>query len=462
MEKNYMPSFTQALICFGGIIMMVVVGLIYFEISIHVIMTICIVWTCCNMVLLGYGFKEIKFAMSEGIKKGLSAFYIFFLIGLVIAAFIESGTIASIVFYSLDLIHPAVFLPVSVLICSFMSVALGTSWGTAGTAGIVLIGIGSAIGIPLPLVAGAIVSGATFGDKLSPVSDTTNLAAAASGTDLYKHITSMLYTTIPTYVITLILFTIIGLNYSSGALSSPEIISFQQAIDENFIVSFWTFIPIIVLLALSLNKVSAEPAMMASVLAAIIIAILIQDRPLLEIFASLQDGYSVNTNYDALNTLVNRGGIQSMMWTLSLTMIALALGGLLEFAKYLVILLEGLLAKIKSALSLTFTTMCTGFLACMSMGDSYISIIVTSQLFKVKYAEMKLEKYMLSRTVEESTTIICPIIPWTSTGAFYFGALGVPVLDYLPFAFLNYLNPIVSLIFTYFGYAIFKLQRVEK
>jgi len=268
----------------------------------------------------------------------------------------------------------------------------------------------------------------------------------------------MLYTTIPAYILCMILFTIIGLNYTSVSLSSPEIISFQQAINDNFVVSIWSFLPIIVLFALSFNRVPAEPSMMASVITAVIIAILIQDRKILDILFSFQEGYTVTTNHEALDTLVKRGGIQSMMWTLSLTMFALALGGLLDAAGYLTVLLQGILAKIKSALSLTFATMCTGFLACMTMGDSYISIIVTSQLFKLKYAEMNLQKYMLSRTVEESTTIICPIIPWTTAGAFYFGALGVPVLDYLPWAFLNYLNPVTSLILTYIGFAIFRID----
>ncbi|MBT6033140.1 MAG: Na+/H+ antiporter NhaC, partial [Kordiimonadaceae bacterium] len=177
---------------------------------------------------------------------------------------------------------------------------------------------------------------------------------------------------------------------------------------------------------------------------------------------SLQDGYVASTGHEGLDTLVNRGGIQSMMWTLSMTFFALALGGLLDGAGFLRELLKGLLEKIESMFSLMFSTMCTGFLACMSMGESYISIIVTSQLFKDKFEKMNLKPYMLSRTVEESTTMACGIIPWTTAGAFYFGAMGVPVLDYLPYAFLNYLNPIVSLTMTYFGIAVFREMTKEE
>lgn len=462
MDHHKSPSFAQALLCFGGIIFMIITGLILFEIAMHVLLMICIIWTCGHALFLGYKFTELKDAMSDGIKKGLGAFFIFILIGVVIAAFMESGTIGSIVYYSLDLIHPGIFLPASLLLCSFMSLAVGTSWGTVGTAGVILIGIGSAINIPLPIIAGAIISGATFGDKLSPVSDTTNLAAVSAGTDLYKHITSMLYTTIPTYIICLILFSIIGFQYSAETISNSEILEFQQAIKNQFIVSLWAFIPIIVLFVLSFKKVAAEPAMIASVFAAVILALVQQDRNFLDILYSLQEGYKASTGHEGLDTLVNRGGIQSMMWTLSLTLFALALGGLLERAGFLTALLQGILVRLKKVVSVMFATMCTGILACLSMGESYIAIIVTSQLFSKKYEEMKLQKYMLSRCVEESTTLACPIIPWTTAGAFYFGALGIPVLDYLPWAFLNYLNPIVSLLMAYFGFAIFRTQQNEK
>ncbi len=435
---------------------MIIIGLIMLHINMHVLIMTCIIWTCLHCVYLGYSFPEIKAAMSVGINRGLGAMFIFILIGVVIAAFLESGTISSIVYYSLDIIHPAVFLPSSLLICSLMSLAVGTSWGTVGTAGVILIGVGGAMGIPLPIVAGAVVSGATFGDKLSPISDTTNLAAVAAGTDLYKHIKSMLYTTIPTYLICIVLFAFVGLEYTTDVISNADVKAFQAAIDANFVVSIWGFLPIITLFALSLMKYDAEPAMISSVAVAILLAIFQQERSVLDILSSLQDGYVASTGHEDLDTLVNRGGIQSMMWTLSMTFFALALGGLLDAAGFLHELLTGILVRIRSVFSLAFSTMCTGILACMSMGESYISIIVTSQLFKEKYADMNLKPYMLSRSVEESTTMSCAIIPWTTAGAFYYGAMKVPVFDYLPYAFLNYLNPIVSLAMTYMGIAVFR------
>ncbi|MDG1857835.1 MAG: Na+/H+ antiporter NhaC [Emcibacteraceae bacterium] len=456
MNEFRAPSFLQSIICFGGIIGMIVTGLIVFSIPIHVIIMIAIIWSAGHAYSLGLRYQQIKEAMNKGIERGLGAMYIFILIGVVIAAYLESGTITSIVFYSLDLISPAVFLPAGLLLCSFMSLAVGTSWGTVGTAGVILIGVGSAMGIPLPIVAGAVVSGATFGDKLSPVSDTTNLAAVAAGTDLYKHIKSMLYTTIPTYVICIILFSILGLQYSDNSISRDSIESFQAAIDQNFKVSIFGLLPLVVLFVLSMRKASAEVAMISSVTVAAFLAIFQQDRHILDFLVSMQSGFSAETGHAGLNTLVNRGGIMSMMETLSMTLFALALGGILEKGGFLKVLLTGLLSRIKTVLGLMFSTMCTGILACCSMGESYIAIIVTSQLFKNKYAEMGLKPFMLSRSVEESTTMSSPLVPWSTAGAFYFGAMGIPVIDYLPYAFLNLLNPIVSLVMTFFGIAIFK------
>ncbi len=450
------PGFLQSAICFGGIVTMIAVGILGYDVPLHVIILGAIIWSSGHALSLGGNFKDIKNAMNHGIGRGLGAMYIFILIGVVIAAYLESGTISSIVYYSLDIISPAIFLPASLLICSFMSLAVGTSWGTVGTAGVILVGVGSAMGIPLPIVAGAVVSGATFGDKLSPVSDTTNLAAVAAGTDLYKHIKSMLYTTIPTYIICLLLFGFIGMGYSAEGLSDAGIRSFQQAIRDNFVVSLWSLLPILTLFTLSFRKAPAEVAMISSVAVAAVLALLQQDRTILEILRSLQDGFKADTGHVDLDVLVNRGGIQSMMWTLSMTLFALALGGILERYGFLQALLKGILDRIKSVLSLVFATMCTGFLACGSMGESYISIIVTSQLFKKKYGEFKMKAYMLSRTVEESTTMSSPLIPWSTAGAFYFAAMGIPVIEYLPYTFLNILNPLVSLAMTAMGIAVFR------
>lgn len=442
--------------CFGGVLVIIVMGVILFGINIHVLLILSIIWVCLHTLTLGYKFKEIKALMSGGITNGLPAAYVFILIGIVVASFIESGTIASIVYYSLDLIHPAVFLPAGLLLCSFMSISVGTLMGTVATAGVILIGMGEAMGVPLPIVAGMVIAGASFGDKMSPVSDTTNLAAAAAGTDLYTHIKAMLYTTVPTYIICLVIFTFIGFQYSADALATNDIEEFRAAIAGHYVVSIWGFIPVIVLFGLSVRKVAAEPSMIAASAVAVLMAVVQQDHDILSILASLQDGYKADTGHDGLNTLVNRGGIQSMMRTFSLALFAMALGGMLDKVGYLRSMLEGILVHLKSIVSLLAATMLTGIVSSIATGQSYISIVLTSQLFKGKYEEMGLKRRMLSRTVEESTTLITPLMPWSLGGAFYSAVMGVSVIDYMPWAFLNYLNFVVALIITSLGFAIFR------
>ena len=443
-------------------LVIIVAGVILFGINIHVLLILSIIWTCLHTLTLGYKFKDIKTLMSGGVANGLPAAYVFILIGIVVASFIESGTIASIVYYSLDLIHPAVFLPAGLLLCSFMSVSVGTLMGTVATAGVILIGMGEAMGVPLPIVAGMVIAGASFGDKMSPVSDTTNLAAASAGTDLYTHIKAMLYTTVPTYILCLIIFTFIGLQYSADALATNDIEEFRAAIAGHYVVSIWGFIPVIVLFGLSLRKFAAEPSMIAASAVAILMAVVQQDHDILSILASLQDGYKADTGHDGLNTLVNRGGIQSMMRTFSLALFAMALGGMLDKVGYLRSMLQGILVHLKSVLSLLAATMLTGIISSIATGQSYISIVLTSQLFKGKYEEMGLKRRMLSRTVEESTTLITPLMPWSLGGAFYSAVMGVSVIDYMPWSFLNYLNFLVALIITSLGFAIFRKSDDEK
>jgi len=462
LSSQKTPGFWHALICFGGILVMIVTGVVAFRISIQVLLILSIIWTSIHSYFLGFKFSEIKQIMSDGIYNALGAAYVFILIGVVVAAFLESGTIASIVYYGLDLVHPAVFLPMGLVLCSFMSVCVGTMVGTVATVGVILIGIGAAMSVPLPIVAGMVIAGASFGDKMSPVSDTTNMAALTTGTDLYTHIKSMLYTTIPTYIICLVLFTLIGMSYTEQAFSPEGIIEFKAAIENHYTVSLWGFLPLIVLFGLSFKRVPAEPTMLLASLTAIIIALLQQHHNIISILSSLQTGYKAATGNADLDRLLNRGGIMGMMGTFSIALFSMALGGLLDKVGYLTALLSGILNHLKNVLSLLAATMLTGIVASIATGQSYISIVLTAQLFNNKYREMGLRRRMLSRTIEESTTLITPLMPWSLGGAFYSGAMGVAVFDYAPWAFLNYLNFIVALIMAALGLAIFRINPNEK
>ncbi|MBL8265242.1 Na+/H+ antiporter NhaC [Steroidobacter sp.] len=450
------PDFLRSALGFGGVIAIVIVGILGFGINLHTLLMLALVWVAGHAAALGLSFDEIKSAMIAGIEKGLGAFFIFFLIGVLIAALIEGGTIGSLIYYGVDILHPTFFLPTGFVLCSLMSLATGTSWGTIATLGVVLMGIGGAMGIPLPLVAGMVVSGACFGDKGSPVSDTTALAAMSADTDIYAHIKSMLYSAVPAGIITLVAFLLIGLHYSGQAVSTQELLELKQHLAKEFTISPISLLPLLVLLVLSIKRAPAEVSMLASVLVAVVLAVAIQDRTTVEVLNSLNDGYKAHTGVEQLDSLLSGGGVQSMMWTMSLALLALSLGGILHRAGFVRVLMSRLLARIRRTASLIATTIAAGVVANMSMGEAYLSIIFGGQIFKKSYEDHNLENHMLSRNLEEGATLSTPLIPWTTSGAFITGVLGMSPLEYGPWALLNYINPLLSIALAYAGFGIFR------
>jgi NhaC family Na+:H+ antiporter len=457
VKNTYQPSFQQSLLTFSAIVCVIGIGLFYLQVSLHSLMLICLLIAGLSAWRLSSnGFASIREAMNGGITSALSAIYIFILIGVLIAAFIQSGTVAALIYYGLEFISPAIFLPAGLILCSFMSVATGTSWGTVGTAGVVLIGIGEVMGIPLPIVAGMVISGASFGDKMSPVSDTTNLAAMSAGTDLYSHIKSMLWTTGPAYIITLIVFAVIGMNYAENTLPQAQLEAMLTGITNTYTINLLCLLPFLVMLVLSLKKVSAEVAMYSAAVVAVILAVVMQGVSFTSVLGALYGGGSYETGVETLDKLFGRGGISSMMWTLSLALMALALGGVLSGFGFLRVLIAGVLAKVKRGASLVASTIVACFLGNMTMGEAYMSIILGGQLFGDAYDKQQVDRSVLSRSLEEGATLTTALIPWTTGGAFFASTLGVQVLDYAPWALLNWINPLLSIVLAYMGIALFK------
>lgn len=443
---HHSPSLLHSVISFGVVILTIAVGLFWMGIDLHVLMFVSLIWTGLNAYLLGCSYLEIRQFMSEAISRALPAIYIFILIGMVIASFMHAGTVAALMYYGLSWISPVLFLPLGMLLCAFMSVATGTSWGTVGTLGVVFIGIGGAMGMSLPLVAGMVVCGATFGDKMSPVSDTTNLAAMSAGTNLYRHIYSMMFTTFPTFLLVLLIFSLIGMGYADSQLADGDIESIQAALAVNYrLTPVVTFLPIVVLALLSLRRVAAEVSMTASILTAVAIAVLFQDSDPADVLNALWANTPADTGIASLDELLGRGGIVSMSWTLLLAIMALALGGIMHSAGFLRSLLAGLIARVNHVAGLVASTIGSGLIGNMAMGEAYISIILNCQLFREKYKQQGLDKAILSRSIEEGSTLTTGLIPWTTAGAFYTATLGIPVLEYAPYAFFNYLNAAIAI-----------------
>lgn len=450
------PSARNALVCVGGVLLIVMAGVLLSEVEVHILLLGALLWVGVNTTLLGYSFKDIKQLMNDGLGHGLTAFYIFILIGIVIAGLIESGALATLVYYALDIVSPGWFLPGALLISSFMSVATGTSWGTVGTVGVILVGVGSVLGVPLPIVAGAIVSGALFGDKMSPLSDTTILASSVAGTEVYDHIRSMALTTGPSYIIVLVLYWVVGLQYSGLTIPTSEIELVQNALASEFNIGVISLLPIFVILGMSLARYPAEPSMVAGSLVAIVMAVVVQGRELGVVLHAVQFGHESHSSVESVNFLLNRGGIQSMMWSLSLCLIALALGGLLNGVGFLRVLMNKVIQRVNSVGKLVATTIVTCFASNLSTAENYLTIIFGNQIFKQAYKERGLRMRMMSRSVEEGSTLTAGLIPWTSTGAFFTGAMGVTTVEYAPWVFLSFVNITLSITFAFLGIAVLR------
>lgn len=456
------PSVLHSIITLGGLALWISIGLFVLEAGLHGILLMGVVWVVLNCLVLGAKLEHVREAMRMGMDRAMPAMFIFLMIGVVIATFILSGTVGTLIYYGLKFMHPAIFLPAGLVLCSLMSLAVGTSWGTVGTGGIVLIGIGGAMGMPLPLVAGMIISGASFGDKMSPVSDTTNLAALAAETDLYSHIKSMAYTTGPAYLITLAAFSWLGYQFADQTLPQVELDSLMGGLDDAFTINLLMLLPLIVLLILSMKGIVAEAGMLISSLVATVLAILIQGVDIATVISSFYDGAKIETGHEKLDPLLNRGGITDMAWTFTLSFIAIGLGAVLEKMGFLSVLMNWLLHKLARAASVVTSATIGTFFANMLLGESYVSMILSGQMFKDKFDEVGVDRKVLSRSLEEGGTLLTALIPWTTTGAFYAATLGVATLDYAQWSLLNWINPLLGIVFAWLGIALFRTKLVRR
>lgn len=455
-EGSRKPSFIVSLFLTASLVIILTIGILKLDIDLHVLLILILTYVSIVSYMLGYSYDEIIDGMRSGIDNVMPAMMIFILIGVIISAWIYSGTVPAIIYYGLKYINPKYFLPLGLLICSLTSMAIGTSWGTAGTIGIALMGMSVGLNIPKEITAGMIISGAYFGDKMSPISDTTNLSAASAGADLYDHIRTMSYTTIPSYIIVLILYTLLGFKYTNKTIDTTEIKLITDTLAGNFVLSPIVFLPMIILFTLNMKKMPAVPAMLIGAVSGVLVAIFVQKAPVLSVIDSINYGYEGYTGVELVDNLLNRGGIQSMMWTFSLAFIAISLGGVLEKVGYLDVLISGFIGRIKNQGLLALVVILTTTLGNMAMGEVYLSIILNGNLYKEEFKRRGLCPSMLSRYLEEGGTLTEAFIPWTTGAAFMATTLGVKTIEYAPYAFLNYINPLLSIIFSFLGIFVIK------
>ncbi len=411
---------------------------------------------------LGFTWSELEEGIIDTIKMAMQAVLILMVVGTLIGTWILSGTVPAMIYWGLDILSPGIFLVATTLICSIVSLATGSSWTTAGTVGIALIGIGQGLGMPAPLVAGAIISGAYFGDKMSPLSDTTNLAPAMAGSNLFDHIKHMIYTTGPSLLIALILYGIIGMKYAGKELDLSQIALIKDTLASSFnTLSPILLIPPVVVILMVVFKVPALPGLIAGTIIGAIFAMVFQGSDLASIIDAAHYGFVSETGVVAVDDLLSRGGLDSMMWTVSLILCALTFGGILEKTGMLEAIAVSLLCIAKGTFGLVFMTIFSCLFVNVVTGEQYLAIVLPGRMYKDEYAKRGLHPKNLSRALEDSGTLLSPLIPWNTCGAYMAITLGVSPFAYLPFAFLNLINPIVSLILAATGITMEKLPKEE-
>ena len=390
---------------------------------------------------------------------------ILFLVGALAGTWLVSGIIPAMVYYGLKVLSPEIFLPASVIIAAIISIATGSSWTTSATVGIALVGIGSALGIPTGMIAGAVISGAYFGDKMSPLSDTTNLAPAMAGTDLFTHIKYMAFTTVPTIIVTLIVFTI--LSGTIDTTGSADISSLLESIDKTFDISAYLFIVPGLVIIMILMKTKPLIALGCGVVLAAVFAFIFQADVLTSLSESKFDSIinaiwtdtQIQTDNDKLTELFSSGGVLGMFWTILLVTCAMVFGGVMDAVGALAKITKSLLSVATSVFGLFGSTV----LSCLGLNviasDQYLAIVIPGKMFKKAYEDKGLAPENLSRTLEDSGTVTSVLIPWNTCGAYQSGVLGVGVGEYFVYAIFNYLSPITTLLFAAFSIKIRQLVK---
>ncbi len=417
--------------------------------------------------LVGY-FNKVKFEtmldnVGSNLKSVSSAIIILLLVGSLAASWLISGIIPAMIYYGLQLINPVIFLPATVIIAAIISVATGSSWTTSATVGIALIAIGKAIGLPVGMVAGAVISGAYFGDKMSPMSDTTNLASAISGAPLMSHIRYMMYTTVPSIVITIVVFTILSLTYDTSAIVGKEVL--LGSIKESFNISPWLFVVPVVIIAMIIRKVQPIIALLLGSLLGLLFALIFQPNLIAQLsgathlgisenYMVLMDaatrGLTVETSNAQLNDLFSSGGMKGMLGTIWLIITAMIFGGIMESIGALSRISQALLSMAKSVFGLFASTVASCLALNITASDQYLAIVVPGKMFKQAFDDKDLAPENLSRSLEDSGTVTSVLIPWNTCGAYQSAALQVDVVEYFAFAIFNYLSPLMTLIFAAF------------
>ena len=465
-----MPKLWEALLTLGVLILSLAVGIMYYEVDPHVPMFVGVCAAALMAMRLGYRWEEIEKSMMDGIYKALQSCCILIIVGILIGTWIDAGVVPAMIYYGLQILHPAIFFIATVIICSVTSLATGTSWGTMGTMGVALMGIGFGLGMNPAMTAGAILSGAYFGDKMSPLSDTTNLAPAMAGTDVMSHVKAMLLPTAVVYGVVLVIFGVLGaVQYRGGDADMSRVTEFANALNAAhggvFNINPLLLLPPLVVITAVAMKIPAIPGITLGIVAGGVLGMIFQPGCTLgSIFDFGINGYSFSDEvlavFDAtlseetaytMTRLLETGGILNMMFSVSMTIIAMMFGGIMEDTHQLEVVVDQLKKLARGPAGLVTLTEITCVCSNATMPEQYISIVVPGRMYADEYRKMGLHPTVLSSALEGAGTVTSALIPWNTCGAFISNTLNIEVAAYAPFAFFNWMMPLATILFAFAG-----------
>ena len=455
------PYLWEAIVSLLSLVVGIMLSILVYGTDPHIPMLLGVFVAAIVAKRAGYKWDVIQDGMLKGIANSLQAIVILLIIGILIGVWIVSGVVPTLLYYGLKILSPEIFLPAAVVICAITSLATGTSWGTTGTIGVALMGIGAGLGFPLPLVAGAVLSGAYFGDKMSPLSDTTNLAPAMAGTDIYTHIRHMSYTSGVAIVLTLVIEVVLGFFYGGGEENLAAVEEILATLDRDFTIGPWHIIPPILVIVCAYKKAPAIPGLVAGVVSALILGLIFEGTSYPELLDVAYSGYSSSTGIDSVDSLLSKGGFTAMLYAISIVICAMMFGGIMEGTNQLKVIVGSILRLATSNGSLITSTVLTSLGANLVLCDQYMAIVLGGRMYAQAYRDRGLHAKNLSRAVEDSATVTANLVPWNSGGAYQAATLGVATIAYLPFNFFCWLSPLVTLLFGWTGWTIAPLDKSE-
>ncbi|MEY8338624.1 Na+/H+ antiporter NhaC [Lachnospiraceae bacterium 62-35] len=443
--------FGWALFCIGFLLVSMVLSVLWLDIPIHINLLTSMAVTLGVAWLNGKKWDEIFSYIEYGGKVCIAPTLTMMIVGIVIGSWIASGTVPMIIYWGLKMINPAIFLAAACVVCAITSISTGSSWSTAGTVGIALMAVGGGLGINPAMTGGAIISGAYFGDKMSPMSDTTNLAPAVAEADIFDHIRSMVYTSGPAFLITLVFYGVLGLKYTGHNVDNEAIAATMESLKATFNLNPLVLLPPVIVIAMAVLQKPAIPTLLISSAVAGAMAMIFQGASLTEITTIMDTGFKSETGIHDIDVLLSRGGLQSMLWTAALGMLGMLYGSIMEKSG----LLEAFLKKMKLFTNTLGGLVTVVVLSCIILlaatASQTLAIVVGGRMYISEFRKKNLLPQTLSRTLEDSGTIVSPLIPWSLCGVYMAGTLGVSTMSYLPFAIFCWICPILAVIYGFTG-----------